>query len=211
MDFSDIETNALIESIRDHLAREPQRDADGREHYLVEVGAAIHSYREAAAGQPDPGAEVPEPSPGVDRHSDREIEALIRHAGALGELLEGLSDHARTRIAGSPTLNVESLAELVSLSRRAEASLSSLEPQRPARPASPEIALLVTLSIVWTRHTDQPIQRDRAAGSPWARFVEVACSLAGIDNDSVHTLRIRAYDLESLSESAEILSTIPDL
>jgi hypothetical protein len=63
---------------------------------------------------------------------------------------------------------------------------------------------------MWTQHTRQQILRDRECRSPWARFVEVACGIAGIENEHAHTLRIRVFDTSSLVESADLLETLPD-
>ncbi len=217
-DLSPAQTDALRESIRCSLVGEPERGDGGMEIYLVEIQSAIRMYLDPTAAQP---SEQPSEQPN-ELESEwlaRELDAVMQSACSLARVLEDLSGALRSRFVETTELDVESLDSLLHLSRLVESQAGAVQQRRgPGKALSfaataqdPEIEFVERLSLVWTQHTGERIRRDRESASPWARFVEVACSIAGIASGSAHQLRVRLYDSASLDESAEILATIPDL
>ena len=212
MDFSRAQMDALRESIRDFLAEEPEREDRSLELYLVEVQSAIRMYLDPTAAEPSPR----ESRRDGERWA-RELDGVAKSARSLRATLEGLSGASRSRLVETTRLDGESLEELMRLARLAESEAHTARRQPSGwassvgpTPKNPEIELVEKLSIVWARYTNERILRDREAESPWARFVEVACSIAGIDRGSAHQVRLGVYDFASLAESAELLATVPD-
>ncbi len=205
--------DAIRESIKGFLTNEPERDERGREVYLVEVQSAIRMYLAPPDAKPSPREN--------ERHAERfaqEFEALAKSADSFIARLEELSEYSRGRLVETTRLDAGSLDNLMRLSGLAASEANAVgrqllgETMPLAAPSkNREIELVEKLSIVWKRHTQERILRDREAEGPWARFVEVTCSLAGIDRGAAHLVRIRVYDSSTLDESAEILADIPDL
>jgi hypothetical protein len=183
------------------------------ELYLVDVESAIRVYLEPAAQEPDLPAE-----PRERERLGGEFGSLATGARELAATLEDLSAYARDRLGETTRLDRDSLGQLQKLCRLVESQAGAVElemsgepdRQRPAVPNA-ELRLIENLAIVWTRHTDEKILRDHDAQSPWARFVETACGITGIECAYAHQLRVRVFDSAALAESAALLESLPDL
>jgi hypothetical protein len=213
VDLSQAQRDAIRESIGRFLAEDPGRDDRGREVFLLEVQSAIRMYLSPPDTEPRPGEEVRDAE-----HVTQEFELLAKRADSLVTAIESLDEYSRSRLVDTTQLDAAALDSLTHLSDLAASEARSAARKRSggqlpvsANSKNPEIELVEKLSIVWTRHTQEQIVRDREAEGPWARFVELTCSLAGIDRGAAHRIRIRVYDSSTLDESAEILASIPDL
>ncbi len=212
VELSQAQRDAVRESIAPFLAEDPERNDREREIYLLEVQSAIRMYLSPAATQPRPDPQVRDPE-----HQTQQFELLAKRAESLGAAIENLDADSRDRLVETTQLDATALESLAQLSEQAASEARSATRRRSGKPLgsattaqNPEIEFIEKLSIVWSRHTQEQIVRDREAEGPWARFVEVVCSLAGIDRGAAHQVRIRVYDSSTLHESAEILASIPD-
>ena len=213
MELSLEQREAIREAIHRFAAAEPERDDGGHEFYLIEVQSAVRMY-----AVPPSDAPAPRESEQRTEHSPHAFEAVAARADELTATLEGLDAYTRGRLVETTSLDAAALENLERLTRLAASQAKTVARQItgeelpiPVPSKSPEIELVERLLIIWTRHTERQVVRDREAASPWARFVEVACSVAGIHPETAHRVRLRVYDTSSLGESVEILATIPDL
>ncbi|MDP6978042.1 MAG: hypothetical protein QF570_05490 [Myxococcota bacterium] len=202
---------AIRASVERFLVRRPEHGEDGHETVVLEVHAAIDLYLRPAAQAPEAIDSPPEPEANPAR-----LERVASRASSLVESLEELDPGDRRGLLTATRIHPGDLEAFKSLGRRiacdATATPTLLPDDSGAEAAAsppPEIELIENLRDVWLRYTDERIARDREATSAWANFVEVACHIAGIDPDTAHRLRVRAYDTAALDESAEILASIP--
>ncbi len=204
--------DAIRASVERFLARRPEHDEQGHERCVVEVHAAIETYLRPPSPEPRDGDASPEQDAGF-----AQLEQLAKHASTLTTTLDTLPAEARSRLTESARVHPDDLEAFERIGQRIASGARAASTKRdtgasdeavPSR--APEFELIERLSVVWRRHTDERILRDREANSGWAHFVEVACRVAGIDRDKAHLLRVRAFDTAALDESAEILANIPD-
>jgi len=201
---------ALRASIQGFLIAEPERDENGLEIYLGQIEIAIRSY---LVPSPEPALSDRDP---MDRESlALEFDSVSARARSLRSAFESLSAYSRDRLTATTRLDRAALDHLLRLCNLTESEAARARQQMIAEPGqgapaerAPELLLMEELAVVWTRHTDERIARDREARSPWSRFVEITFGIAGIEITRAHALRVRAFDSAGLDESSEMLESV---
>lgn len=203
---------ALRRSAEDALPRQPARDSGDVEVWIRQTEIAIWTYREPEAAR----AALAEADV-VAPETPNDLDALARAARTLSQRISALGDDARRRLEASDAIDSAGIDRLRLLAEVTAAACGAALRDAHDGPAADapvgqdaEVMLVEQLAGVWHAHTGEPIPEDRTGGSAFARYVEAACIIAGVDRQHAERVRIRVSQTANLLESAEMLATIPD-
>jgi hypothetical protein len=191
------------------MASDPERESAGVEVWIRQTELAIWTYRDPEAARAATADDTFSAEVAI------ELEALARAARSLSQRIEALGVGSRRALTASGAMDEAVLDRLhllagVASAACGDAARAGAEGDVEAATLEPDVALVEQLAGVWREHTGQPFEEDRAGRSPFARYVETACGVVGLDSEHAGRLRVRVSRTMSLLESAEMLATLPE-